>query len=80
MKPTLKYTLARIGLLVLALGVGYLVGLRGIVLIVAGFFGSSVISLFVLNSQRNAMGQSVGNYFQRLNDKIDANTSKEDND
>jgi hypothetical protein len=80
MKSTLNYTFARIGLLVVAYGLGYLAGLRSIILIIAAFLGSSLISFFVLNKQRNAMGQGVNNYFSRINDKIDASTKKEDVD
>lgn len=80
MRPTLSYTLARFGLLGIAFGVGYVAGLRGLVLILVAFFGSSVISFFLLNNQRNAMGERVSNYFGRLNAKIDENSRKEDLD
>ena len=80
MKPTLSYSLARFGLLGVVFAIGYLVGLRGVVLIVVAFLGSSVISFFLLNNARNEMGENVGNYFERLNAKIDQSSRKEDLD
>lgn len=80
MNSFLKYTLARFGLLVATFGLAWLAGLRGIWLYVLAFLGSGVISLLVLDSQRASMGGSVTNFFTRINDKIDANTRKEDID
>ena len=80
MKPFITYTLSRIGLLVLTLGTGYLFGLRGPLLIILGFLGSGLLSLILLNNQRSALGGRVSGYFSRINQKIDANTRKEDLD
>lgn len=80
MKPALSYSLARLGLLIAGFALSYLAGLRGVLLIVVAFLGSSVISFFLLNTQRNAMGERVENYFSRLNSKIDENSRKEDVD
>lgn len=80
MNSFLTYTLARLGLLVLTFGLAWLSGLRGIWLYALAFLGSGVISLLVLDNQRESMGGSVTNFFKRINDKIDANTRKEDID
>lgn len=80
MNPFVTYTLARLGLLALTLGIGYLFGLRGPVLIILGFLGSGVLSLVLLNNQRSQLGGRVSGYFARINQKLDANTRKEDSD
>lgn len=80
MNPFITYTLARLGLLVLTLGIGYLFGLRGPLLIILGFLGSGLISLVLLNNQRSQLGGRISGYFSRINQKIDANTRKEDFD
>lgn len=78
MNPFVTYTLARLGLLALTLGLGYLFGLRGPVLIILGFLGSGILSLILLNNQRSQLGGRVSGYFARINQKLDANTRKED--
>jgi Protein of unknown function (DUF4229) len=78
--PFITYTLARLGLLVLTLGIGYLFGLRGPLLIILGFLGSGLLSLVLLNNQRSQLGGRISGYFSRINQKIDANTRKEDFD
>lgn len=80
MNPFISYTLARLGLLAVTLGVGYLFGLRGPVLIIVGFLVSGLISLVLLNSQRSQLGGRISGYFSGINQKLDANTRKEDID
>ena len=80
MNPFISYTLARLGLLAVTLGIGYLFGLRGPLLIILGFLGSGLLSLVVLNSQRSQLGGRISGYFTGLNQKLDANTRKEDFD
>lgn len=80
MKPFITYTLARLGLLALTLGTGYLFGLRGPILIILGFLGSGLLSLVLLNNQRSQLGSRVSGYFSRINQKLDTNTRKEDFD
>jgi hypothetical protein len=78
--PFISYTLARLGLLAITLGIGYLFGLRGPLLIILGFLGSGLLSLVLLNSQRSQLGGRISGYFARINQKLDANTRKEDFD
>ena len=80
MNPFVTYTLARLGLLGLTLGLGYVFGLRGPVLIILGFLGSGILSLVLLNSQRSQLGGRISGYFARINQKLDTNTRKEDFD
>jgi hypothetical protein len=76
--PFISYTLGRFGLLAITLGLGYLLGLRGLTLIILGFLGSGLLSLFLLNSQRSQLGGRISGYFTRINQKLEANTRKED--
>ena len=78
MNPFISYTLARFGLLAVTLGIGYLFGLRGPLLIIVGFLGSGLISLVLLNSQRSQLGGRISGYFSGINQRLDANTRKED--
>lgn len=76
----IRYTTLRLAMLILVGGIAYLVGLRGLPLAVVAFLGSGVVSFIVLDRQRDALGQSVGGWFQRMNARIDADTRKEDLD
>ena len=78
MNPFISYTLARLGLLAVTLGIGYLFGLRGPLLIILGFLGSGLLSLVLLNSQRSQLGGRISGYFSGINQRLDANTRKED--
>jgi len=78
--PVLTYTLARVALLAVVYGIGYLAGLRDVTLLVMAFLGSGLLSFVVLNRQRDAFGGRVAGYFARINERIDANTRKEDID
>lgn len=76
----IRYTTLRLAMLLLIGGVAYLVGLRGVVLAVVAFLASGIISLFVLDRQRDAMGDSISGFFKAINARIDADTRKEDVD
>jgi hypothetical protein len=78
--PFISYTLARLGLLAVTLGVGYLFGLRGPLLIILSFLGSGLLSLVLLNNQRSQLGGRISGYFSRLNQKLEENTRKEEID
>ena len=77
-KSTLVYYLARLALLAIFLGAGYLVGLRGFLLIVVGFVVSAVASLFLLDSLRDDVSSGVFTAKQKINKRIDAATAAED--
>lgn len=76
--PFVVYTGLRI-LLLLATGiVCYLLGARGIGLIILAFLISGLISFIVLVPQRDRVGTRVGGYFRRLNDRIEESKQSED--
>lgn len=76
----IRYSTLRLAMLLAVGFVMYLFGMRGIALAVAAFLVSGVLSLVLLNRQRDQLGQSVGGLFSRINARIDANTRKEDED
>lgn len=76
--PVLIYTLARFGLLLLAGLVCYLIGARGILLIVLAFVISGLLSYVILYRQRDKAGARMGGYFSRMNQKIEASKASED--
>ena len=76
----LRYTTLRLAMLLVVGGIGYLLGMRGVLLAAVAFLVSGILSFFVLDRQRDALGQSVGSVFQRVNARIDANSRKEDLD
>ena len=80
MNPIATYTFARLGLLGVVFGIGYIAGFRGVLLYIVSFLGSGILSFIVLNRQRSAMGNRVSGFFTRINDRIDSNTRKEDID
>ena len=59
MRSTLAYTSARMLLLVAALGVFYLIGARGLTLLVLALLASGIISFVVLSKARDRMSASL---------------------
>jgi len=59
MRPALTYTSARILLFVAALGLLYLAGARGLLLVALALAASGIISFVVLARQRDAMSSSL---------------------
>lgn len=78
--PFLIYTAARIGLLIAFGAACYLLGARGILLIVLAFLLSGLASFILLNRSRGQVGASVGAYFSRINRRIEESTTAEDYD
>ncbi len=76
----LRYSTLRFVVLLVVGGVCYLAGLRGFALLLVAFIGSGVMSLFVLNRQRDALGASVGGLVSHINARIDASARAEDVD
>jgi len=72
------YTGLRLLLLVLATGVFYLIGMRGLLVLVMGFIASGVLSWFLLDRQRARFGAQVQGWFGSINDRIDEASRKED--
>jgi len=80
MPASVRYTIARLGLLFAALTIGAAAGLRGLPLWVAAILASGVASYFLLGQMRDAMGAGFQRRIDRINARIDANTRKEDID
>ena len=59
MRSTLAYTSARMLLLVAALGVFYLIGARGLTLLVLALLASGIVSFVVLSRARDRMSASL---------------------
>ena len=78
MKNIFIYTFLRILILASFLGVGYLVGLRGVLLLMVGFLASGIVSLFALSKTRDQLSTSIFLGFQRINKRIAAAADKED--
>lgn len=78
MKNIVKYTFLRVLILASFLGAGYLIGLRGIPLLLVGFLASGIVSLFVLSQTRDQLSSSIFSSFQKINKKIASAAEKED--
>lgn len=76
----LLYNLARLGLLVVAFGIFYLAGFRGLALIVVALLVSGAVSYFALYRLRGAASSSFVGGWKRWNDKLEERTRAEDTD
>jgi hypothetical protein len=77
--PVLVYTLQRILVLVGTAAVLYLLGLRDPMwLLLFAFLISGVVSIFVLDRSREAAAGGVVGAVQKVNSRIEASASKED--
>ncbi len=65
MRTGLSYTSARILLLVAAMGLLYLAGARGILLVALAFVVSALASYVLLSRQRDAMSGAIARRFGR---------------
>ena len=80
MLPFIRYSLLRLVLLMATGALCYLLGLRGVYLLLVAFLVSGVLSLFMLDRQRDVLGQKVGGIFSGINKRIDASARAEDLD
>jgi Mn2+/Fe2+ NRAMP family transporter len=87
MRPALTYTSARILLFVASLGLLYLTGARGLLLLALALLASGILSYVLLSRQRDAMSLSLFNRLgvtkTRIRDfggRIDEGTKAEDQD
>lgn len=72
------YTAARAGLLVICLVLGWVAGLSGAVLLITSLLVSGLVSWFLLQRQRIAMGGAVERRVSRLREHIDSRAASED--
>lgn len=87
MRSTLAYTSARMLLLVAALGVFYLLGARGLTLLVLALLASGIVSFVVLSKARDRMSASLASGLSgarnRVSDfgrRLDEGTKSEDDE
>ncbi len=80
MRNALAYTSARVLLLVAALGGFYLVGARGLLLLVLAAGVSGLISFVLLSRQRDAMSGALFSRIRDFRERMDAGTRVEDQD
>jgi hypothetical protein len=74
----LTYNVGRVGVFVVCLGLGWIAGLRSILLVVAALLVSGVLSWFVLRRQREAMGEAVERSVSRGQERFAARAAAED--
>jgi hypothetical protein len=76
----LVYTLSRLAVFAVVVGLLALLGLRSYLLVVVALLVSGAVSLVLLNRQRDAMSSAVAGTFRRINDRIDASARAEDDE
>jgi hypothetical protein len=72
------FTLARAGLLVICLDLGWVAGLSGAMLLIVALLVSGLLSWFLLQRQRLAVGGVVERRVGRIRDRIDTSAASED--
>jgi cell division protein FtsW (lipid II flippase) len=80
MRATVAYTSARVLLFVVLLGLLYLAGLRGWLLIPIALLVSGVVSLLMLSRQRDAMSGAISSRLTNFRQRIDEGARREDDD
>lgn len=78
--PVLVYSLLRVALLAVVGGVFWLLGLRGVWLILFAFLVSGVISAVALSRRREGAAYGITRAVKSVNARIDASTRAEDVD
>jgi membrane protein implicated in regulation of membrane protease activity len=80
MRATLSYTVLRLALFAVALGLLYLVGARGIVLLGVAALASAVLSYVILARRREAMADSISQRITNARERLNEGTRAEDTD
>ena len=80
MRATLFYSLGRLLLFVAALGLMYLAGARGLLLVGLALLISGVISFVVLSRLRDAMSGSITSRISSFRHRLDEGSRAEDDD
>jgi hypothetical protein len=78
MRATLAYTLARILLFAVALGLIYLAGARGVLLLALALLVSGAASYVLLSRMRDIMAGSISRRIDRVRSRIDEGSRAED--
>lgn len=80
MRATFAYTIARILLFAVVLGLLYLVGARGLPLLGLAVLISGIVSFIVLYRQRDAMSGAITTRLSNFRERLDEGTRAEDDD
>ena len=80
MRATLAYTAARILLFAVVLGLLYLVGARGLLLVGLALVISGIVSFIVLSRQRDAMSGAIASRIGNFRQRLDEGARAEDED
>ena len=80
MRATLAYTAARILLFAAVLGLLYLVGARGLLLVGLALVISGIVSFIVLSRQRDAMSGAISSRIGHVRERLDEGAQAEDDD
>jgi hypothetical protein len=80
MHATFAYTTARILLFTVMLGLLYLVGARGLLLLGLAVLISGIISFIVLSRQRDAMAGAITSRISNFRQRLDDGTRAEDDE
>jgi Protein of unknown function (DUF4229) len=74
----LRYTLLRVLLLVVVAALLWIMGLRGLWLVMFAILGSGMISIFALSRSRDAASVSLSNWLSKFKRRIDERAAAED--
>jgi hypothetical protein len=80
MRATMSYTVLRLAIFAAALGLLYLAGARGILLVGLAAVISAIISFILLARQREAMAGSISRRITNARERLDEGTKAEDID
>ena len=80
MLALLRYTTLRLALFILSFLILILVGMEGVFAAIGAIILSSVLSLFLLKNQRNALAQTMMSRQAKWSQKMKDATTKEDFD
>jgi CHASE1-domain containing sensor protein len=80
MNATFIYTTSRILLFAVVLGLLYVVGVRGVLLLGLAVLISGLVSFIVLSRQRDAMAGAITSRITNFRQRLDEGTRGEDDD
>ncbi len=80
MRATFAYSAARILLFVAALGLLYVAGARGLLLIGLALVISGIVSFVLLSRQRDAMSGAITSRIGSFRERLDSGSRAEDDD
>jgi Protein of unknown function (DUF4229) len=80
MHATFVYTTSRILLFAVVLGLLYVVGARGLLLVGLAVLISGIVSFIVLSRQRDAMSGAITSRITNFRERLDEGTRAEDDD